>query len=197
MVATDGYKLGVIKKAFEQDIPDFKPCIISVKFLSSLISLGEGEGLLSLSITDTHIFANINGRSLYSSLIIGNYPVYERFIPLDNKIVCKVKTSEISEVINRAYNFIDKNSKTIYLELSTASLIVSSENDDYGDIKNSIDCDYNAQDFVLKFNCNYLMNIIKHIDTEYFSFNINENKNTVIITSNPERDYKFMLMRIN
>ena len=197
MVATDGYKLGVIKKAFEQSIPDFKPCIISVKFLSSLIQLGEGEGLLTIGISDTHIFANINGRTLYSSLIIGNYPIYERFIPLDNNIICKVKTSEISEVINRAYNFIDKNSKTIYLELSPAGLIVSSENDDYGDIKNSVDCDYNHSDLTIKFNCNYLINIIKHMDTDYFSFYINENKNTVILAPDPERDYKYMLMRIS
>ena len=71
MVATDSKRLSFIRKKFEQDIPDFKSAIIPVKFLQILSNIGIGEGLFSLMITDTQIFAPINGHLIYSSLITG------------------------------------------------------------------------------------------------------------------------------
>ena len=73
MVATDGKKLACVRRQFEQDIPDFQPSIIPVRFLNLIKSIGSGEGVFSIAISEGRMFVKIESRLIYSSLITSKY----------------------------------------------------------------------------------------------------------------------------
>ena len=194
MVATDSKRLSCIKKRFEQDIPDFKSCIIPVKFLQILTNIGIGEGLFSLMITDTHIFAQINGHLIYSSLITGTYPAYERVIPNEFKYECKIKVSEMIEALNRVSIFVENKSKKVYLELKEDGIMVSGETSDVGDAKEIVPCEYSGDDVNITFNNAFLVTSLKKIDSDYFRISFNSSKTAMALFPEPEKDFIFIIM---
>jgi len=194
MVATDGKRLSCIRKTFEQDIPDFQSAIINTKFLNLLTVIGEGEGLLSLAITPTHIFANINGHLVYSSLIKGQYPAYERVIPTAFNYECKAKRDDMVEALQRVSLLVEAASKKIYLDLDEGGILVSGDNTELGDAKEIVQCDYSGPEAKISFNYNFLITPLKKIESNFFKICYNTTSSAIAVYPEPERDYVFIIM---
>ena len=136
LVSTDGKRLSCSRKVFEQDIPDFKPCIIPVKFLNQLMSIGTGEGVFSLSVASSYIFADINGHMIYSTLISGTYPAYQRVIPANLAYECKIKPNSLLSKVYAGKTVVHERHRHRYEanvkykeDFEKHSLVVSGEND--------------------------------------------------------------------
>lgn len=194
MVATDGKRLSCIKKKFEQQIPDFQSCIIPVKFLNIISSIGAGEGIFSLAITPSSIFASVNGHFIYSSLIIGGYPAYERVIPNDFTYRCKVNVAEMIEAVNRVSLFVDNSSKKIFFDINQDGILVSGESAELGDAKEIVQCEYNGPEAKISFNINFFRTPLTKIDTENFLLCYNTVTSAMAILSDPEKDFIFIIM---
>ena len=191
MVATDGRRLAFCHRAFEQEIPDFIPVIIPVRFLQLVKSISTNEGVFSLAITPANIFAKIGNRVIYSNLISGNYPNYARVIPKELKYDCKMKVDDMEKAISL---IVESKSKRIFVDLNPDGVMVSGENNDYGDSKQIIQCEYTGPEAKISFNYNLLLTPIKKIDCEYFKISYNTPSQAMVIFPEPEKDYLYVLM---
>lgn len=194
MVATDGKRLSLSRKMFEQEIPDFPPAIIPPKFLQMLQMIGEGEGVLLLSINENTICANVNGRIISSNLIIAKYPNYEKVIPPEFAYECKVKTADMLEALNRVSLFVEQNSKKIFLDIESNGIMVTGENMEMGDATEIVPCEYSGEPTKISFNYNFLQSPLKRIDSENFKICFNNNTAALEVIPEPERDYVFIIM---
>ena len=195
LVATDGKRLAMVKRKFEQDIPSFIPAIIPVQFLSSIMTIGSGDGVLSLGFKGNFVFANIEGRMIYATLITGNYPNYEKVIPSSFKNSCKIRTNDLISAMNLNSVLIESKSRRIFFDINQDGIMLSVEDSD-GNSRNIVKCDYEGEEIKLIFNFNYLFDSIKKIDTEFLSLNINTTSSAIGIKSEPESDYIFIIMPI-
>ena len=194
LVSTDGKRLSCSRKVFEQDIPDFKPCIIPVKFLNQLMSIGTGEGVFSLSVASSYIFADINGHMIYSTLISGTYPAYQRVIPANLAYECKIKVSDLLDGLARVALCVDSNSKKIIIDLSRNGILLFSENTEVGDAKIMINCEYEGPDTTIPFNYSFLQTPLKLMETEYVKICFNGASTALVVQPEPEKDYLFVIM---
>ncbi len=194
MVATDGKRLSCIKKTFEQEIPDFPSAIIPVKFLQMLTLIGSGEGIFSLAITPSTIYANVNGHFIYSALISAQYPAYDKVIPPSFNYECKVKVSDMLTALGRVSLFVEANSKKIFLDLASDGILVSGENSEVGDAKEIVSCDYTGPEAKMSFNYNFLLTPLKKIDGDFFKICYNTTTTAIAVFPEPERDYIFIIM---
>ena len=194
MVATDGRRLAFCHRAFEQEIPDFIPVIIPVRFLQLVKSISTNEGVFSLAITPANIFAKIGNRVIYSNLISGNYPNYARVIPKELKYDCKMKVDDMEKAISLISVLVESKSKRIFVDLNPDGVMVSGENNDYGDSKQIIQCEYTGPEAKISFNYNLLLTPIKKIDCEYFKISYNTPSQAMVIFPEPEKDYLYVLM---
>lgn len=194
MVATDGKKLACVRRSFEQEIPDFTPSIISVKFLNLMKMVGTGDGVLSIAIDNGRMFAKIGERLIYSSLITGNYPNYEKVIPknLENKLV--MKTEDLDKAITLISVLAENNSNKIFISLTHNKIELSGENNEYGDSKQELPCEYDGPDNVISFSFAVIQAPIRRMDSEYFSILYTSPMNALIFQPEPEKDYIFVLM---
>lgn len=193
MVATDGKRLACIRKAIEHDIPSFMPVILPPSFLNNLKAIGSGDGVLSIAIKDGYVFANIEGHLIYSLLITGNYPAYERVIPKEFGSCCICNTSDMISAINLIAVMIEMKSRKIFFDITEDGVMVSGEDND-GDSKNIVKCTYSGEETKLCFNYNFLLDAIKKVDGDKFSLVFNGTKNAVGIIAEPETDYIFIIM---
>ena len=195
LVSTDGKRLAMVKRKLEQDIPSFIPAIIPVQFLSSIMTIGSGDGVLSLGFKGNFVFANIEGRMIYATLITGNYPNYEKVIPSSFKNSCKIRTNDLISAMNLNSVLIESKSRRIFFDINQDGIMLSVEDSD-GNSRNIVKCDYEGEEIKLIFNFNYLFDSIKKIDTEFLSLNINTTSSAIGIKSEPESDYIFIIMPI-
>ncbi len=194
MVATDGRRLAFIEKQFEQEIPDFKGAIVPTKFLQQLKSILSDEGVFSIAITNDNIFAHVGKRIIYSTLISGNYPNYDRVIPKSFTYECKMKKDDMEKAITLISVLVEAKSKRIFIDLNKDGVMLSSENADFGDSKQIIPCEYEGPEAKISFNFNLLLTPIKKIDSEFFKISFNSTSAAMAIFPEPEKDYLFVLM---
>lgn len=194
MVATDGRRLAYIDNKIEYEIPDFPSAIIPVKFLQLVKLISTGEGIFSLAVTTSHIFATINNRTISSNLISGKYPNYSRVIPTNCEYHCKLNVSEIEKSISLVSIFSESKSKKIFVDISIEGVMISGENNDFGDSKQIIHCEYNGPSIKVSFNSTLLLPTIKKIEGEYFDIKISSSNGAMIFSPEPEKNYLFVLM---
>ncbi len=194
LVATDGKKLACVKRQFEQDIPDFQPSIIPVRFLNLIKVLGSGEGVFSIAIDEGRIFVKIDSRLIYSSLISGTYPNYEKVIPKNLEHSLVMKTEDLEKAITLISILAENNSKRIFITLHANEITVSGENTEFGDSKQDLACDYNGPENTISFNFSVLQNPIKKMGSEMFRLMYTSPLNAMVFKPEPEKDYLFVLM---
>lgn len=194
LVATDGKRMAMMKHGFEQEINDFIPVIIPVKFLNLLKLLGTGEGVFQLAVTPSTIFANINNHFIYSVLIGGQYPNYARIIPAQFSYECKVNISDMLSSLIRISQCVDAKSKRIYIEISKNGIMLSGENTEIGDGNEIIPCEYEGEDTKISFNYTFLLAPLKKMDGEQLKICFNSATSVMGIYPEPERDYFYIIM---
>ncbi len=194
MVATDGRRLAYVENRFEQDIPDFGHAIIPVRFLQVLERICTNEGLFSLAVTEDMIYAKVQDRTISSTLITGNYPNYERVIPSNLEYECKLSVADMIKSTSLTSIFTESKSKKIFVDISPEGMMISSENNDVGDSKQIIQCEYNGPIAKISFNSTLLIPTIKKIDTEFMKIKIHTQNGAMIFAPEPEKNYFYVLM---
>lgn len=194
MVATDGKRLACVKRQFEQEIPDFRSCIMSVRFLSMVKSIATGEGLFSIAIKEGTVFFRIGSRTIYSSLISGNYPNYERVIPRNLEYKCLIRTTDIEKAISFTSIFVDDKSKRIFFDIKEGEIEISGENTDFGDSRQTISCEYSGPEMHITFNSSLLHIPVKKIDSEFMKMMFRSESAALTISPEPDKDYMYVLM---
>ena len=194
MVATDGRRLSLIERTFESSFPEFSPIIIPAKFLSLLKKGGSGEGEISLSITDSIIFASFGSQFMYSTLIKGQFPNYRRVIPAKQPNVCTIEIKKMNEALKRVSLLVENKAKRIYLDIEDSFVTISSEESDFGQAKEIISCSYTGPSVRLAMNYSYLVSPLRVMSGSEFDLCFSEANKAVSIRPNPEKDYFHIIM---
>ncbi len=194
MVATDGRRLAYTENTFEQEIPDFPQVIIPVRFLQLVDKCSSGEGVFSLAITSDMIYARIQERIISSTLIAGNYPNYERVIPQKLDYECRLTVDDMVRSTSLTSIFTESKSRKIFVDINIDGVMISGENNDYGDSKQIIPCEYNGPAMKISFNSNLLLPAVKKIDTEYMKIKLTTQNGAMIFSPDPEKNYFYVLM---
>ena len=161
MVATDGRRLAMNRVPSE--IEEFEPVIVPVKFFQSIKGL-ESEKV-TITISNGTIYASTEDSMMFSALIGGMFPNYERVIPTDADNEIKVKAADLERAVNLISIMTDAKTKRIFLEATKDGLGVYGEDANYGDSRQTIHCEYNGEDVKTSFNVLLLSPCLKKIPT--------------------------------
>jgi len=194
MVATDGRRLSYINRILEQQVPLFKPVIIPPKILNLIKKLSSNEGNIALSINDNYIFAEFDSHKIYSTLIEGQFPNYQRVIPDKQRFFCFVEKQAISEALKRVSLLVDQKSSRLFINISEGKVILFTEENEIGTAREEIPCDYSGDEILIAVNYHYLVNPVKVIDTEQIVISFTEPNKAITILSEPEKDFFHIIM---
>jgi len=176
LVATDGHRLvRIIDKNFslkEGMAP--RDIIVPPKALTLLIrNLQDGEERIKISLGQNYIVFDLDNTQIYSRLIEGEYPPYERVIPIDNDKRFIAKKDLLNSSVKRAAIFASSITHQIKFSLKKDSLEISSEDvESGGEAKEVIPIKYEGEEMEIGYNAVYIMDILRHIDTEEVIFDL-------------------------
>ncbi|USO01378.1 MAG: DNA polymerase III subunit beta [Alphaproteobacteria bacterium] len=159
-VATDGHRLARASFYVSTNVEKLPPVIISRKCVNELAKLiGESEGAIDLSISDTQIAFTLGNAYLTSRLIDGTFPDYEAVIPKVNDKLLELDAKQLSESVDRVATMASDKEYGVRMNLSEGALLLSAVSSESGRAHEKISVLYSGEGLEIGFNARYLLDI--------------------------------------
>lgn len=195
MVATDSYRLALVKKTgnFAQKFS----CIIPPK---AFTLLPQTEEEIIITADQTKISFVLSNTTIISRLIEGPYPDYERVIPKEQPNILRVKREDLMAGLRRTAVFAHPVGRLVVLELTKQKLSLFTQSPEIGSATEQLECSYKGSNLKIGFNVNYLLEVLRHIATEEVQIELAGPLNAGLLKpgeTGPETAKIFLLMPIH
>ncbi|MCP5515498.1 MAG: DNA polymerase III subunit beta [Spirochaetales bacterium] len=194
MVATDGRRLSLISKDSSSLAENFESIIIPVKILSLIKKLASGEGEFLLAVSEKTLFIKFDSNKIYSNLIEGQFPNYQRVIPEKQDHIAIIGKNDLLSALRRVSVLAEQKSKRVYMHISENKVEIYTEESDIGTAHETLSCEYSGDDYTLVVNYMYLLEPVKVMEEDDVSIKFTESSKAITINSVPERDYFHIVM---
>ena len=194
MVATDGRRLAYITKPAAEGVADFSGIIIPPKILSIVMKRAGDEGMAAISVTDNTIFIQFGSYKLSSILIEGQFPNYRRVIPENQTNSFTVNRLEMLDALRRVSLLVEQKSHRVYLGLAPGTASVYCEENDIGNAREEIPCQYDGEELSIALNYRYLDEPFKVMGGNEIRILFTEANKTITIMPVPEKDFFHIVM---
>jgi DNA polymerase-3 subunit beta len=204
MVAMDGHRLARIIKALPEPLSSEVGVIVPAKALSHLGRLlqstarySEENPLKRLIIGENHVVFELERTVLFSRVIEGPYPDFEQVIPKSSERKMIVQVEELIPALERVSTFSSSDTHQVCFSISQGKLEISASGSERGEAKENVKADYDGDDFKIGYNANYLLEILRRMESDevIFEFNTPVSAGLVKPVNQPEgQDYLCLIM---
>ncbi len=197
MVATDGHRLAKIQMTELTGDSEIE-AIMAPKALNLLLKINS-EDPIYMSSQGTQISFHINDTSIYSRLIEGPYPPYEKVIPQSNNDVLSINRLDLFGALKRMRIIANPATHQIMFTVEHNKVLLHAENTDAGEAREDIEVIYDKEPLQIAFNGNLIVDILRNMKSEFVLFHLNDSSTAVIITEEKQDagiDYLTLVMPV-
>lgn len=180
VVATNGHRLvKIVDHNFSAS--GQAKAIVPVKALAALQKISDDE-VVDVSIGDSMIIFKIGEITLYSKLISGKYPDYERVIPQGySNAILNVDASIMSQTLRRADLFSAEHTHQIRLAFLENEMQVNAARQE-GESEERLALDGGAKDeFVFGCSAAYFLKILNHLPFEQVDLHYQDSDSALLL----------------
>lgn len=177
-VGSDTHKLVryVNKEYAPQIVASFILPAKPASIIKSLLEKEEGE--VEIEMDSRSAIFRYGEYSLSCRFIKGNYPNYNRVIPVDNPYSLTIDRLALTGAVRRVAIFASKALSLVKFRMSDSMLNLSAQDLDYStQADEHIDCDYSGKPMTIGFNATHMAEMLNHMPGD----------NVVIKVSDPAR----------
>lgn len=193
LVATDGHRLaratlkhpGAVKGALKGDV------IVPLKAMQHLHRLvTESSEPVHVELSKNHARFTVGATSLTTKLIEGPFPNYEQVLPKNNNKHLHVRTADLAAALDRVSVFSDSLTRQVKFSLARNRLTLIVQTPDQGEATESLDVRYDAEDLEIGYNAGYLLDILRTMDSEEATVQLNTPVTAGLLVPAPPADAK-------
>ncbi|MFQ5649497.1 MAG: DNA polymerase III subunit beta [bacterium] len=200
LVSTDGHRLvKIVDTTFSS--PGFEQeAIIPTKALILLSKNLNSNKKITVGLSDDHIVFTLANTTIFSKGIEGQFPNYERVIPIDNDKKVLMNRELLSSSVRRVSIFSNSITHQIRLSVSDGAVEIQSEDIEFGgEAREKIEADYSGESMDIGYNAVYLLDILKHLESDDIELTLKDPVSAGIIypaTQKQGEDVLMLLMPI-
>jgi len=176
-VASDSHKLGLWKKKLDISA-DFQAILPRNVF--DLVKSRDDEEVEVLSGSDIMAFY-FSDAELVTRLIEGPYAAYEEVIPKEEGYVFKTPTNEFISTLRRILVFTEKPTYLVKWHLTPGHVTLFAQSPEVGEATEVLDGDYTGIEMDVGFNAQYLLETVRHIDSDEIVFHFYSPLSAVVL----------------
>lgn len=182
VVATDGHRLVRMSDHNFKNKDRAMQVIIPTKALHLLARISEPEQNVDVALGENHIVFKTQRTTIFSKLISGQFPNYERVIPNDNNLEMTIERDVLAAAIRRVSLFANQITQQVRFTTENNTLTVQAEDEQVGgEARESIPASYSGDKLEIGYNSQYLLEILRHIDTPEVLFQLKDGSSATII----------------
>jgi len=199
MVTTDGHRLSfVATNEVAKDTADAGlDVLIPRKTLAELTKLtADFDGDINLGSDDNHVYFQVGSRLLISRMLSGQFPNYEMVMPKNNDRSAVFDTLSLNQAIRRVALMADDRSHAIRFHLSKEQLLISSQNAEEGEARETLSTDFAGDETEIGFNAQYLQDFLNVVGSEKVAFEFKDGNSQAQLrpVSDDKYDYRYVIM---
>lgn len=174
IVATDGYRLARVQWK-GSPIKGSHDLILPPKPLSQVAALlVDTDQPLRVRFDDNFALFQVGGTDVYTRLIEGSFPAFEKVIPKDNPKRLTVDRDALLTACRRVLHVSDSLSRQIQVGLANGAMTVKAESAQEGEVRDEIAAEYDGDPMEISFNGTFLMDLLKAMDGEKVVFRLGD-----------------------
>lgn len=167
--ATNGHRLALIKRELE-NILNENEYIIPTKILKQIPHIFK-DNKIDLIITPTQVSLQDKKTVVYSKLITGKFPDYNKWLKsIEGAKEIRLNRREFLDAARRADIMTSERNNIIKIYLEKDTLFISARSPDIGEAKESINISYKGDNIEMGFNPKYLLEALANIEDEEILF---------------------------
>lgn len=180
LAATDGFRLSVVDlaKANPGKKQTPAPIIIPARSLTELLRILEEKEAqtkdktvkIFISEKENQVFFDLGEIKIFSRLIAGNFPDYEKIIPSDSSLKIIAVTEELSKTVRLASIFARESANIVKFKIASPKLYVSANAAQVGENESEIDVvvegKNRSEELSIAFNFRYLLDFLGSVSGE-------------------------------
>jgi DNA polymerase-3 subunit beta len=179
-VATDGHRLArAIRKGEFAGLG--KQAVIvpskTIGALGRLASEATSPVEIAVSTQRNHVAFKLrigqNDVTVYSRLLEGPFPNYEQVIPKNNPKQLVVSRQQLREALDRVATHSDNITHQVRFGVAPSEVRLSVNTADVGSGEETVEAKYDGDEIEVGYNANYLLDILRTIETENVLFRLN------------------------
>jgi len=152
--------------------------------------LSENNDPVRIELSKNHARFTLGTTTLTTKLIEGPFPNYEQVLPKQNTKILRANSSELSQALDRVSLFSDSLTRQVKFSITNNKLKLIVQTPDQGEANEEIDVKYNADDLDIGYNANYLLDILRTIDSDEVEIRLNTPVTAGLVVPAPKDEAK-------
>ncbi|MCM8812950.1 MAG: DNA polymerase III subunit beta [Candidatus Omnitrophica bacterium] len=194
LVATDGRRLALVEAKVATSI-EKKELIVPIKTINELQKILKEEGPVKIIFSDNQVAFELDGTTIISRLIEGEFPNYEQVIPKGKEKTDKIQIDKnvFLAAVRRASLFTSADSQSIKFDVFKNKLVISKMTPDIGEVKEEIKMVYAGTELTVGFNPAYLIDVLKILQQETIDFELTDSDKPGLFREALSEDHGFYI----
>jgi DNA polymerase-3 subunit beta len=203
LVATDGHRLAHVTRPVDlPDLPEPIEVLVPRKALAELMRLkpADENDELELAASGNHVFFRGRGRLLYSRILEGSFPNYEKVIPAENEVRVLVGREALARVISRVAILTNDTAKMVTLALGEGRLTISTQNPSTGEAREELEVAHQGEEVRIGLNYEYLLQFLQVVGSESVEIRLKDSSTQALLGpageggDEPVHPYQYVVM---
>jgi len=199
-VATDGHRLALGSIETNNAVEQKNNIIIPRKAIMELGRLlNEGDDTVTIAFSSQQIKVELPDLHFTSKLIDGQFPNYERVLPLGGDKIVIADREQLKQALSRASILSNDKHRSVRINLESGLLKATVTNQEQESAEEEITVDYSGSALEIAFNNSYLLDLLNAIPDDKVKMVFSDDNSSVLITPADEkldRQYVVMPMRL-
>ena len=192
-VATDGHRLAYNAILIDGDFEKTEIIIPRKAIIELTKLLSDDNEEIEIEFSGLQLKATFGNIELYSKLIEGKFPDYQRVIPSYTNYL-NINRTLVQQALQRAAILSNEKFRGVRFVLTERNLCIISSNSEQEEAQVEIETDYHGEAIDIGFNVNYLMDGLNSIDSETAIFSFGNPNSSILITSPEELEFRYVVM---
>jgi DNA polymerase-3 subunit beta len=202
MVSTDGHRLAKIDLKKSISGAESMDVIIPPKALSTLSHFSGKQELVNVNLAGNSVSFSVEDMMIYSRLLEGPFPDFNRVIPEGNKKKLSVSVGALSDATGRVSILSDSLTNLVVFSLDKNKLVLKVETREVGGAREELDAEYSQDPMEIGYNARYVQDILKTVEGDSIDFMLDRPDNAgVAVPGEKSEEYEHMCiimpLRIN
>jgi DNA polymerase III subunit beta len=193
MAATDSYRLSVKETAIGEGAPDFE-AIVPARALGELARVASSGERIELGVQENQIVFQVDGVTLTSRRIDGQFPNYRQLLPESFEHVVPVPRNELLDVVRRTAVIVQRNSP-LRLRFAEGELTVSAQTQDVGESQETLPVPWDGEPLEIGFNAEFLREGIESVSGDELRMKLISSLRPAVLQGEGD-DFTYLIMPI-
>ena len=196
VVALDGYRLALAKKALEQKSGRMS-VVIPSRALNELSKLlGDGDKIARLFVEENLLVVEMENTTVSTRLLVGEYINYRQIIPEEFTTNVIINKQQFEAALDRA-SLLSRGEKNNLVKFEIKENIVCiTGNSELGNIKENVSISLKGKDLNIAFNAKYISDCLRAMDNDFVKMNFTSSVAPCIITPCETDEYLYLVLPV-